>query len=203
MRTWWHHADASSIDSIVVVLVIGLGLRVIVMEVGLDHLTTIDIMGSLICDVAVSLVGVAATVLAARSWFGPPPESQVKYQLRRDRPGVWWLWGATWTAISVATSAWICAELLSVGAQYLEGSDQTVRGQVVSFRPTSTPRTVCKQRLTVRDEGDGSLLHICLRTSGRGSLADTPPKLGESVAVDLKNTVLGRVVLSVRFAHHG
>ena len=199
---WWRAADESSFAWTVVVLVAVLALRAVVMSINIDGLTTIDAGMSAISRISMIIGAIVTSVFAARSWFGSAPDVQYRMPLgrmRRDRVGVWLLCGVLWISIAGLVFAWEIAEALGVGAQYLAGPIESVRGAVISNGPVSTPRTVCSQRVLIRKE-DGKALAICLSTKFRASLSSVTLTPGEVVTVQMKVTPLGSVALSVEAA---
>lgn len=198
LSAWWNRAAASSTSTIVGILSVIAALRVLVMSIGLDRLTTVQVWSTPIGAFVIGLSGLTTGGFAARAWFAPAvPSSERITRLMRDRVGVWSVMGAAAVIVQTAFMGWMSEEFLGTGAQYLQGPLESRLGVVVSLRPTSTPATACKWRLTVRSGLPDTTLPICLATDSRASLSKESLRMGETVEVCLRRTPLGLVVVSV------
>jgi len=196
---WWRRANEASGLRILSVFLVLLALSLLAQYLGLDHLNTIDVTSSLLSLASITLSSVLGGLWSARSWFGPPPEIQARMahdRLRRDRVGVWWLLGAAWTVTIAAFGAWLTSDILGTCAQCLHGPVESFIGVIGVSRPVSTPRSACLYTLVVR--GESAAPSICVATASGYHLPTDTVELNRRVTVEVRKTVLGRVVLSVR-----
>ena len=196
---WWSRADESSMVGPIVAIFAVLAARGVALAVGLDRLTTLSVWSSpLIRFLAVATAAIMA-LLTARAYYGRPVERVLtkNEQLRRDRFGFWFLKGFLWVGVATAASAWLCASLLGVAAQFSDGPREAFGATVVSIRPREGAKAVCSSHLELRRDSDGSPLSICLATLWRPSLAAGTLTPGMPATVVVKKTRLGVVVLSL------
>jgi hypothetical protein len=185
-------------STVFTVLFCVLGLRVIIMAVDIDPLTTLEVWSSLISRVVIAMACAVSAIFAARAWFAPRvPARERLARYKRDRVGVWCLFGVASIAVQAALAAWESGGFLGAAAQYLDGPRELRRGTVTSLLKAYTPATVCRRFLEVRSNGAGQILHICLETDMRPSLATGAIKLGDTVRLHLRQTALGIIVVSV------
>jgi hypothetical protein len=196
---WWGGSRQSSTAWLLVLLAFSMATRVLAASTGIDRLTTIDIGDAPLTYCLTTLVGVVVAMYAARNWFAPNPQEQAipLYNLRRDRPGVWWIVGIVLGAILTIVFAWVTCSWMGIIAQYIPGQRVSIEGSVVLASPVSTPKTVCRFRVVVREDQTDRMLSICTRTSLREALGPADLSEGKHVTVYANQTILGRVALMV------
>ena len=197
---WWVSARPGSTVWMIVLVVVAAAARTFAVVIGVDRLTTIDTGDAPLTYWLSTIVAVIVATCAARSWFGPPLEQQARmplYHLRRDRPGAWWIVGAAFGAVLAIASAWVAYGTMGVIAQYIPGRRVAIDTTVLSARVVSTPKTVCRYRMVLRDDRTGTTIPICLRTLFRSTLGPSNLNVGTQVTVYVDQTVLGRVVVMV------
>ena len=174
-------------------------LRLLTLQAGFDRFTTIDTWSNSICAIVGALSGGTIGVLVARTWFAAQGthSSAKAMKLRQDSFVAWCLCGVIITIGFAAATAWMCASLLGVGAQYSKGSHQSFDATVVSNSPIHLARGMCIRSLELRRDSNGSRVSICLSTRYRSSLATGILESGMPVRVYIEDTWLGTVVESV------
>ena len=177
-----------------------LTLRFLLLETGLDRLTTLGTWSNPVCLAIGSAFGVAVAVLLALNWFTPPTCLTMPKRTERLKQRSFLAWCVSGAILTIATSAamaWTCTSLLGVGAQYLDGSPGSFEATVVSQRSAHTAGAICRAKLDVMPTTKGPLLTICLITKYRSSLSTGDLAQGTLVTVHVLDTHLGRVVQSV------
>lgn len=176
------------------------GLRLVVLRTGLDHVTTLETWSNPICAIAGVVAGAAFAWFSGRNWFTPPSDRTVSpwiANLRQDDFLIWCLLGAAVTVGFSILSAIFCANLVGVGAQYLDGVQDSFSATVISEKTINYSRAFCKIELQVIRSSDAATLTICLATPQRPSLASAALEPSKPVTVHVLDTPLGVVVQSV------
>lgn len=197
MKNWWPS------QRIVLGVVLALmALRTLVLQLGIDRLTTIDLWSNPVCAFVGALSGSAITVFVAHIWFAPSPGTPISpkvAKLRQDRPVVWGICGFALSIGLGFLTAFLGASLLGVRAQYLSGPSSSFDAVVFADREIHSRKGACTRKVDVRAETDGSDLTICLATRHRSSLVSGGfLERGTEVTVHVVDTYLGRVVTSVQ-----
>lgn len=176
-------------------------LTVIVCASGVDRWTTLDPWTwfyPLRAACGATVAGLTA-FLGVRGYFFPPAGTALQEkiaQLKRDNYFSWFARGAMATAAIALMMGWCCVRVASVGAQYLDGREDSFDATVTSIYSGS--RSACTRYLIVRRDGDAARLQICLVTWYRHSLASGVLAVDEPVTIRVVVTALGVVVKSVR-----
>ena len=179
--------------------IVVLALRLLTLQAGLDRFTTIDTWSNSICAIVGAVSGGTIGLLLARTWFaaqGTHASAQA-VKLRQVSFGAWCLCGGIITIGFAAGTAWACASLLGVAAQYSRGSHQSFDATVVSNSPIYSAKGICTRSLELSRDSDRSRVSICLSTRYRSSLTTGILESGMPVRVYLNDTWLGAVVESV------
>jgi hypothetical protein len=176
------------------------GLRVLVLQAGIDHQTTLQIWSNPICATIGIGAGAAFAWFLARNWFSPTSGKPVPawiVKLRNDDSLSWRALGVVVTIGFSALAASICANLMGVAAQYLKGPQDSFTATVISERTIRSPRAVCRRELKLLRSSDVAELTFCLQAADRPSLARGALQPYMAVTVNVVDTKLGLVVVSV------
>jgi len=188
---------------LVVLIMTAMVARVILMATGVDELTTFRPEDGWLTVALAIFASVCAVPFAIWNWYASSQQPGRLWHLKRDRTGAWYLLGTAWTLIVAGVSGWAVGELAATGAQYAPGTREVLSATVLSVRPVSTPKTVCRLRLLARQEPRGQHLEICLQTDSRPRLGPEDLHPGDSLRILIKATTLGSVVLNVGKAGQG
>ena len=150
------------------------GLRVLVFQIGFDHLTTLEPWSNPICAVAGVTAGLAFAWFLGSAWLlqtSRPGALPWIVKLRHDDYLLWSLLGSGVAIGFSILAAWMCVSLLAVGAQYLGGSQGSFAATVISDTAFNSTRSACRRRLEVMRSTDATKLTICLATMRTSSLS--------------------------------
>lgn len=76
ISAWWRRAPSDSTATVVTVVVCAVVLQLVLMYLGVDRLTTLEVWSSPISRGIIVIAGAVAAILAARAWFAPRAPSQ-------------------------------------------------------------------------------------------------------------------------------
>lgn len=160
-------------------LVILLGLRALVLLLGIDRLVTVTWTTPLVLGLA-TVAGICAFVLLFR-------ELAVGMGLLRT------------IALSamVSIAIWfLVGALLGVLAQHVPGKVVESVAIVEHEQRSHSARNVCRLSVRAESKADGSELKFCIRTARGSSVGPDDLKAGDVITVRLRQTVLGTTVES-------
>jgi hypothetical protein len=118
-------------------------------------------------------------------------------KLKRDSKPAWIAAGILMSTLLAGLSGIVANRLVKTAAQYLSGSTYPLAGEVTSVRFT-TSRTTCNSYATVSGIPAGQQIRVCLKVTPRSPIGPLDLEPGQRVTLDLKDTVLGTVVLGIR-----
>ena len=175
-------------------------IRLITLQTGLDHLTTLAIWSNPICATVGGLSALLLALVFMRNWFNPPPDTPIPERNKKLRERSFFFWCVCGVVVSIGfagLTAWMCASLVSVGAQYIRGSPDSFEATAISEKATISYKAACRLKLDILRTSDSASFTICIDAKYRPALANQTFAPQTAVTVHVLRTALGAVVQSV------
>ena len=135
-------------------------------------------------------------VLSLRAYFMSDHTSDRVERLKQDNKFTWTTVGIAFAAMLSGMSGFVFDQLVKAAAQHLPGESFLLSGQVVAVQRTSG-RGACRFYVTVSSTSDREDLHTCMQTATSAALGPIDIEPGQRVILQLRDTVLGTVLLEI------
>lgn len=161
------------------VLVILLGMRALVLPLGIDRLVTVQWMTPLVLGLT-AVAGGCAFLILFRDMASAMPFPKAATLSAMVSGAIWFLLGT----------------LLGVLAQHVPGTIVEGTAIVEDQHLSRSSRSVCRVKVKAKSRSDGSKMEFCVRTTRGGPIGPDDLRVGEVIQVRLRETLLGTSVES-------